>query len=465
MAAPSVFSYAQAAKGKVTTPSTTSSQNVAQSADMQTNPATDVTDDSIGSTTLSTAQSSVHESQDSSDPKQEADVNHDSDPEPPVTVATAIAQDSESKQEETVSRLDRPWRRSEKGTRSSSITTRSVEEPDARRPRRGKKSRNVDKQTNGQAASNGKPQGEEPTPEPEPPKIELSDAPLPSVNIWVQRRETQQAKGPVSSVTISSIANGVVADTVSDGKKSNQQTVEPLSNNSSTQRPENPSTELRNQRRNGDHARGERSGVRGARLAEREAKEAKSVIPPPVADAGAWPTPETVLHDDKKRTTERTDKEREAEDAQAKPRQKKEWVTYDYVPTVNFETQLPQMRGSKARGGARTMNGSRSASNQQSAEKPVVQPASNPAETKDTKERPREPTTPNGVVVEDALTSSAGKRPSIDGTLMREQKKSSNYANGDKFKEGNASRGGVSAYHFSFSREHSLPSLCRSNDY
>ena len=260
--------------------------------------------------------------------------------------------------------------------------------------------------------------------EPEPPKIELYEAPIPAVNIWQQRKQALSARVATSSL---SEKDGSAAITQAVEPQKPAKSVEPIVSNSPG------ANGTKSQKKTADIHRPERNGSRAHRDAKNEAKTAN---PPPVEDAAAWPTPKIAIHEEKKKLPsdkpERSDKDQESDDGQAKPKQKKGWVTYDYVPTVNFETQLPQLRGSKSRGGHRSANGPRSTGTVQGgSDKPASAPAtSKPGETKD---KPREGVNGAGEITLNASTT--GKRVSGDATSLRDQKKPGPSANIENPKE------------------------------
>jgi la-related protein 1 len=295
-----------------------------------------------------------------------------------------------------------------------------VDEHDSRKARRGKKSKTADKQTTEQTPD------KEQEAEAEPPKVELSEAPIPSVNIWHQRKEAQLAKGSTPSGTSSQQAVNGASDHGEDSAK-------PARSAEDAASPRDSATlnGAKASRKSGDAIRSDRNGSRGSRLADKDAKDSKSEIPPPVDDAVSWPTPETAIKEEKKKTVEKTDRpEKEAQDDGAnKPRQKEKWVTYDYVPTVSFETQLPQLRGSKPRGGARGPSGARATAGNQPTEKASSTPANKLNESKD---KPREATNgANGA----APASQQGKRASVDVSSVRDHRKPASHAGADKPKE------------------------------
>ncbi|KAH7136568.1 hypothetical protein EDB81DRAFT_656955 [Dactylonectria macrodidyma] len=318
----------------------------------------------------------------------------------------------DSRREDDASRLDRPWRRNDKAARSSSTTTRSTDEQDSRKARRNKKGKASEKQTGDQEAADKEQEAI-----PEPPKVELSEAPIPSVNIWHQRKEAHQAKGQ----SISELANGQQEGPKAPAKGAEEATPHSIAFTNGV-KPHRKAT---------DAARPERNGPRGSRAAEKDGKDGKDV-PPSVDDASSWPTPETAIRevkDDKKKPVERSnqsDKDSQ-EEGQGKSRQKEKWVTYDYVPTVSFETQLPQMRNSKPRGGARSARdtGARATTNGVTDKAPAA-PLNKANESK-----PREASGPNGA----SVPAPVAKRGSLDASNNNQKKTS---ANADKAKDSTA---------------------------
>ena len=412
MAAASTFSYAQAAKGQGTTAQTTTSSSDSQPEIATPASAVDKSAEVQSNTTETSQQDSKTDTRPISLEKQDTESVSGVDSES----RTESVQDRrpEPRRDDDASRLERPWRRNDKGTRSSSATTRSVDEQDSRRPRKGKKSKSSDKQAaEGSTASTDQEQKEEP----EAPKIELAEAPIPTVNIWQQRKQAQQAKAQPEPTI-----NG-------DSESAHEERAPTKPTNSANAAPALVNGGGKPHHRTSDKP--ERNGSRGNRLAGRETREGKSEIPPPVEDAASWPTPEIAIKEEKKKPTDKTDRvEATQEDtAQAKPRQKKEWVAYEYVPTVSFETQLPQMRGSKPRGGAKGPSSTRAAAGAQSSEKAAAATATK----NESRDRPRE--TSNGTSRTTSLPP-ASKRASIDVANARgEQRKPAQNTGAEKAKD------------------------------
>lgn len=327
----------------------------------------------------------------------------------------------EPRKEEELSRLERPWRRTDTSTRSPSAAARSVDDQDPRRARKGKKSKTSDKQNSDEKS------------QPELPKVELSEAPIPTFNPWLQKKE---APAPVTKPQ-PTIASVVAAEE----KKASKPAPEPATNGMKLFRKAVDTTQ--------------RNGSRGTRAAD---KDTKAEAPPTVTDPALWPTVETsvnVVQEERKKSVvdknERFEKESQTEDgAPAKPRQKEKWVAYDYVPTVNFETQLPQMRGSKPRGGARNVNGSRATAGNQAGDKPPgAVAAAKAAEGRNRRE------SANGANRTASIPPSS-KRASMDVNQVREQRKAQGIV-ADKAKDTPANQTQVSQIPINSPDQHSPP--------
>lgn len=420
MATASAFSYAQAAKGQGTVPSNALSGQPVQ--DSQPSAAAPKTTIDVESAPEST---DAVRSADSSANTEKQDIASNTGSEVEARSEDVQETRREPLREDDSGRLDRPWRRGDKGTRSSSTTTRSVDEQDSRRPRKSKKSKASEKQASDQSVTDKDQESEKETP-----KVELFEAPIPSINIWRQRAEAHLAKAkpspmnpaeqatngsPKPDVSPKVAENGVPAagqrDSIPNGVKSHRKSV--------------------------DAPRPERNASRGSRVADKDAS--RGDVPPSVADTTAWPTPETSIQDDKKKPAEKSDRpDRPEKDASedSKPRQKGKWVTMDYVPSVNFETQLPQMRNSKPRGGARNANGSRATGASHASDKATAPVASqgkpNENSSSSSKDRPRDGA--NGQN-RNAPLPQTSKRSSTDMSNAREQRKAANHAGNDKNKD------------------------------
>ncbi|PTD11735.1 hypothetical protein FCULG_00004012 [Fusarium culmorum] len=420
MAAQSTFSYAQAAKGKGTAPASNSAASTDAAAPVQDGHAPAADADTVASVEDAQTEAPLTEQVNSEAPEnvepqtavaEKQDTESVPGSESDARSESTQSRQTESRREDDAGRLDRPWRRNEKTPRSSSNATRSVDEQDSRKARRGKKGKASEKQAGEQATD------KEQETAPEPPKVELAEAPIPSVNIWHKRNEARQAKSTKPAPTpAEATANGTSSQ--KDEKKA-EASPAPLTNG------------IKSHQRQASTVRAERNGPRGSRMNE---KDGKSEVPPSVDDSTAWPTPETAItaikEDSKKKAadkvperSDRSDRDSQEDGSSSKARQK--WVNLHYVPTVNFETQLPQ-RGTKPRGGARGGRDttSRAATNGAAEKLPSASPANKASDS-----RARDASN-------NAASQSSAKRGSVD--IANGQKKVSTNAGSDKAKDPSA---------------------------
>ncbi|CEJ82313.1 hypothetical protein VHEMI02384 [[Torrubiella] hemipterigena] len=332
---------------------------------------------------------------------------------------------SDSRREEDPGRLERPWRRADRGSMSGSIDEEN-------RPGRlvKKFGRGGDKSSKTANAEKVQEEAE--------PKGELLEAPIPSFNPWTQRKDSTTTK---AKLVLASAATTAAAATASNTASAQPAKATTASSETSAAPSDSTADKSVDSAVNGvakPPARkwGElppRNGARGARVGDKDGKNGLTAN-----DDIAWPTPETAVQEEKKKAAtaapaaekvERSDKDSTDESAPAKSRPKEKWVAYDYVPTVSFETQLPQMRGSKPRGGARAVNGTRPAGAAgQAGDKVPAAQTNKSAESRNRRE------SSNGASRTASLPPT-NKRASLDGTQLREPRKVSNPSSGDKAKD------------------------------
>ncbi|KAF9869794.1 La domain-containing protein [Colletotrichum karsti] len=345
------FSYAQAAKGQA--PAATSAaqpvENVKDSASSANGEqptaepnavkTASAEEDTSRNTTL---KAQLAAKQDSSSTPAEATNN-----------TSAAASVTDSRRDDEDAATESSARRSDKSVRSASASTRVTDEAEpkkgSRKPRKGKAGKESSDESKKEKAA------EE---EKEQPKIELIEAPLPSVNIWTQRKETQAAKttvtlpahpAPAQSNTNTTAAADVWPNSQESKKKSKTAEVSEATNGAVNG--------TKSQRKVGDDAAARRNGSRGSRLIERDSRTTE--LPPPVNDVTSWPTPETavketVKDESRKPGGEKTDRpDAEPQEESGKGRAKS-WKPLPFVPTVAFSTPIPSTRGARGgRGGAR----------------------------------------------------------------------------------------------------------------
>ena len=224
----------------------------------------------------------------------------------------------------------------------------------------------------------------------------FKEAPPPSLNIWQQRKEAQdaktKAKQPASQQAPRS-PNNTAGQAASTG------TAKGCNASLESKKPES--------KKRGKAAAEEKLAVDTAKGGNKDGKVRVSEVgtysigkgcytallihafidkpsttimapPPPPGDSISWPTPDSAIGEEKKKPQERIEegeREKEKENAQiSKPSGKKAWTHVPFVPTAVFNTPLPQAR----RGGRGNPGGGRDAaprgrhntSNTNGAEKP-----------------------------------------------------------------------------------------------
>ncbi|KAL5358275.1 hypothetical protein BJX96DRAFT_39234 [Aspergillus floccosus] len=183
----------------------------------------------------------------------------------------------------------------------------------------------ADKQSNGTEKKKGDEKEKS-----EPPK-ELKAAPLPSVNIWQQRKEAQEAKAKaIASLKPASTGGKATSKTTSAASS--------ISGDNQQDQAKATSNKKSDNRRKADGGK---------------ARDDAAALPP-VADATSWPTPQVALGEEKKKAQDKPEKAEKSEKSSS-TRGKEKWMPVPYVPTAVFNTPLP----SAARRGGRAARGGR----------------------------------------------------------------------------------------------------------
>lgn len=301
-------------------------------------------------------------------------------------------------------------------------------------------------------------------------RVILSPAPVPVKNIWDERRRELAAKSkqipiapsqPDLSVTATGVVDAICG--IMKSKDPKNSSAPPTDHETSTET-NGPSTTTKPQpRRLSETSRADptrRNGSRLSRVIEKDAKNppGRSVLPL-VQDTTLWPTPESaaVTEDPKAKglaenadRIDNGDKDNQEEGTLAKSRRKGAWVTLDFVPTVNFQTPLPNVRGSKPKTGARggrdsSSRGAYSGVTNGSTEK-MLPTTSSPVDkaAPEFRDRPREANGSATTTRPHIHSSNPAKRFSIDSTHTRETRKSLAVADHDRPKDAVSNYSGVS---------------------
>jgi la-related protein 1 len=158
------------------------------------------------------------------------------------------------------------------------------------------------------------------------------EAPPPSVNIWQQRLEQAAKKGPVPNSSASPTENGLNIQGLKKEQTARERVQPRQSARDDDSRAKKPSAK----RPVGD--------------------EKPPVAPPPMRDQTLWPTPETHIDAERKQSLDKIQADKD------KAKGKKAWVTLDMPPpTVVFNTNIPNTHG--RRGGRPGGRGGREGGN------------------------------------------------------------------------------------------------------
>jgi la-related protein 1 len=170
----------------------------------------------------------------------------------------------------------------------------------------------------------------------------LQEAPVPAVNIWKKRAD--ELKSKIQKPSQSPIANGVGASTKKSETDAKAQSATGAGRFKSNE--EDRSAHIRKD------SRAETDSKKDGKTKsfDKDVKSGASAqLPPPKRDQESWPTPETVINEDRKKAQEKGEKEQK-ESAPIASHGKHEWVKVPYTPSVVFNTPLPNATGSR-RGG------------------------------------------------------------------------------------------------------------------
>lgn len=326
------FSYAQAAKGKLSTPSAPQSVT-SQAASTTSNQNSDAAA-ATGPSTVpqSSAPSTVSNDQDTKDnslqPVVQSEAVNKSESALDQTAQGSESAGKTAETEDTVPTTSEKRQANEAPVerRAKGPPARSSDTPDSRKTRKGKKARAADKESEQEQAA-------EKEKEPEAPKVQLSEAPIPTVNPWLQRAQTK----PTQPAPVRTAAGPSAHQAKSSINDNDQSTRSPLNG---------VKGQKKDARDNGDQV-SRRHAPRGSRVVEKAATESL----PSVADAASWPTPENAATEIKSSETAVKPENDEVQDEKSEsgPKDKPKWVAIPFVPSAVFETPLPSRnpRGSK----------------------------------------------------------------------------------------------------------------------
>ncbi|KAK5634750.1 hypothetical protein RRF57_010463 [Xylaria bambusicola] len=345
----STFSYAQAAKGQLPAQSVTSQQssNHSQTPSVTGNPNRDTNTTNVSTRDPSVAISASSHDIDSSRSARSTSVKPDDSQlngteitqDETNTVTSVTESVSSTKTGADQPSVDDGFKGTETRGRSTNTSSDASEQDEGKKGRKSKKSKSAEKGTEA---------GEEVEKAALPAKVELSEAPLPSVNIWVQRQREQAAKAKAIDQSTSSSISSAQIGTDSKTRPSHSESGE--GSKISTNGKQGPKRDGESSRNNNNHGP-KRTAPRGARTQDKEL-DTNFVATNPAS----WPTPETAavnLKTQPQAQSEKLEKEDKEDSKTVKPKQKNEWVKMqNFVPSVKFETPINRGPRTGARTGA-----------------------------------------------------------------------------------------------------------------
>ncbi|OTA54318.1 hypothetical protein K449DRAFT_426324 [Hypoxylon sp. EC38] len=428
------FSYAQAAKGQSAAQSVGSQSSAApsqapsttstQSRDVAPTPST-----RAPSVAISTTSNDGSQNTRSSSVKPESVSLNGNDSDSVSTSDKAVELSSLANQSTEKVLSEVVPQSTERRGRGQTLTSQATDVSDSKKPRKGKKSRTAEKESERDQDQEKK--------ENVPLKVELSEAPVPAVNVWAQRQEAWAAKVKAASPTTaqphsSNSANGNQLDGSSiastqdqkqraiqgDGADATAAQNRPLSGGAKP-----PKKDAEQLRSNGNQ-NNRRTAPRGSRMNNGEDKASVETFGPIANNTLSWPTPETAANGLKTQAQAgKPEKEQKEETGPSKPRQKKEWTPIEFVPTVNFETPMPTRgsRGGRAGGsrGGRDAGGRSNHASNASTGNPL-HASSALKSTNYRKDRTHENGATSGAT---SVAPPASKRASVDISTTRDSRK------------------------------------------
>jgi la-related protein 1 len=313
--AASTFSYAQAAKG-MSTP-------VVQS--KPTSGAVTPAKDSV-SATANGPTDSVPSWADEAESELQSDPAAATQESQPQESASATVQPAESVEGSNISSPDLGASSASTVTKDDDVSSLPNASSDSTWDNKSQASTSVDKSADPVEKTSEKPKKGKSAP-----AKPLQEAPLPTVNIWKKRADELKSKIQKPSTSSPHITANSAKKSESDAKVQSASTSRPRSHG------EDKGTHARKDTRgDGDFRKDSKT-----KPFEKDVRStATTQAPPPKRDQESWPTPETVISEDRKKAQEKDQKDQKEPVAVA-AHGKHEWVKVPYTPSVVFNTPLP----------------------------------------------------------------------------------------------------------------------------
>ena len=283
----------------------------------------------------------------------------------------------------------------------------------------------------------------------------FKEAPPPTLNIWQQRKEAQDAKSKakqqLTPPTKRSNSNGgqgglngvaKAPDATTEAKRTEPRrkgkTVPEEKIGNDTPKGINKIAKVRNSDDGMDHCCKSSTDKQLTRTFADKSPSTAMAAPPPPGDAISWPTPDSAVGEEKKKSQPQQrldDGEKEKEKEVPKPSGKKGWTHVPFVPTAVFNTPLPQARrGGRGPSGGSRDNPPRNRNNAPGAnggDKPNFGTSAIPNQATTT-----DKTKPNASSLTLSSTASKPKRSSSAGpSIAKEQRKMGDHPGTEKRKD------------------------------
>ena len=174
---------------------------------------------------------------------------------------------------------------------------------------------------------------------------ELKVAPVPTVNIWLQRKEAHNAKKRQVEPQKASVSH--LGSPGSKSKPTMDESKTKISGGGGeAQDKATGRTPTENEKTRGGQ---DPSSIRVPKPASRPDKRGDIGAPPFAADTMSWPTPENSLVEERRRSNanEKAEKTEKVESRKEGPKAHSKWVQIPFVPTAKFETPLPPAAGKR----------------------------------------------------------------------------------------------------------------------
>ncbi|KAK7530063.1 hypothetical protein IWX46DRAFT_558821 [Phyllosticta citricarpa] len=183
----------------------------------------------------------------------------------------------------------------------------------------------------------------------------LQDAPIPVVNIWKQRAEASAKAKTVAPAPSKQTPTASKPAGQTGAAKANEPIKVNVGKKGKEGSVEDETLKTSSKSKDDEHAaRRLQTDATRTRKAGHQPSSAQQL--PPVKDQESWPTPVGAVDEDRRKAQEKSEKsEKDKTSSSLKTHGKNEWVSMPYVPSVVFSTAIPNTNPRRGgRGGGRS---------------------------------------------------------------------------------------------------------------